>query len=91
MGKISKEWHDARLDILDEFWDNKIDFKEFKKKIGEVDAQYKPRATPKLDVKADKYDPDYLTYQTLNYDSKHTKLPPLKIMELEKLKKKFGD
>ena len=91
MGKISKEWHDARLDVLDEFWDNKIDFEGFKKKIGEVDAQYKPLATPKLDTKADKYDPDYLSYQTLKYDNEQTKLPAFKIIELEKLKKKFGD
>jgi len=89
MGKVSEEQYDARLVVFDEFWDDKIDFEEFKKKIGEVDVQYKSSIASKLDEKADKYDPDYIKYQTLKYDNERTKLPNFRIKELEKLKKKF--
>jgi len=41
MGKISEEWHDARLDILDKFWKNQIDFETFKREITEVDERFR--------------------------------------------------
>ena len=40
MVKISEAWHSARLEVLDEFWDDKIDFELFKKKIEEVDRSF---------------------------------------------------
>jgi len=41
MGKVSNEWYDARLDVFDEFWEDKFDFEVFKKKIEEVDRSFR--------------------------------------------------
>ena len=41
MVKVSKEWHKARLKVLDEFWDDKIDFETFKERIKEIDNKFK--------------------------------------------------
>ena len=43
MVKISKEWYNKRLDVLEDFWNNKIDFKTFKSKIKKVDKQFKKK------------------------------------------------
>lgn len=43
MVKVSREWYDARIEVLDEFWNDTIDFEEFKKRIGEVDKKFKER------------------------------------------------
>lgn len=56
MVKISKEWHDARLEILNEFWEDKIDFEIFKKRIEEIDRLFKGKGKslgkdPKVRIK----------------------------------------
>lgn len=34
-------WYDARLEVLNRLWDNKIDFETFEQEIAEVDMKYK--------------------------------------------------
>ena len=43
MGKVSEEWYDARLDVFDEFWNNKIDFDTFKSEIEKIDRSFRRR------------------------------------------------
>ena len=48
MVRVSQEWYDARMEVLDDFWINKIDFEKFKEGIKEVDKEFKEKKVKKV-------------------------------------------
>lgn len=51
----NEEWYNARLDVLERFWTNEIDFEKFKEEIAEVDNRFRnPDEYLKKEIEAKK-------------------------------------
>ena len=61
--KVSKEWHDARLVVLDDFWTNKIDFETFKVEIERVDKLFRVKKDVEPEHKASQLEISYRDFE----------------------------
>ena len=79
-------WYDARIKVLDRFFDNIIDFETFKQEIAEVDDKYRnPEKLTEIEIiemkqKIEKYKKyaEAINLDNLNYDPERAKYIRLK-------------